>query len=737
MGPGEGSAAAAGQGGPVTVTPEGVLRDWVVIGPFPNPREQGTPDRKSFDTDYLAGIGGEARARLTPTTEVAIAGPAGESVRLAAKSVKLAGPVLDFVEHYKDSDHKLAYAYTEVAASRDGEVLFLVGSDDGAKVWVNGKKVFEVLPPTGRPLTPKQDRLKVKLRKGANGILVKVENGLGQWSLSLEAYGTAAAREIEARQELERRTREFQDQAVVPAPTFPGYVFHVSEGFPRLIWRDADRVRELAGDIPLKVRWFDGDLNEVKAPTKPGRYAAFVQGKLRDGTPVKRAMTFLCLPDDANYQWADYGLHPPYPGAPIDATVWKERAATIDQWAGGLFRESLASTGAGAMLLAWLYELKPGGSASDPMESPEVANDELHLRLKLKLAGLGDKVRPLELPAARAGAPAAELRAGTPAEAGVKPDAKRKIDAACRKWAEDSREPFTVLVARNGVLVTHEAFGKGADGAPLGLDFRNEVASITKALTGMLFSQFVDQDLVAIDDPVGRVLPGFPTTGKRALTFRHLFTHTSGLEGHGNWGGIHNPYLDNIILDGLPALHPGETHNYNGMGYDLAGKAMETLTGKSVARLMHDDLFVPLGLGDVPPVEDLAYGARLTAHDLGVLAQWLANRGSYGDKRFISEETFAELLPEHLSRYWPAISVDWGIGVTPYTERKTGAPANSTDPADLLFGEHVIGHGSATSCILRVALDKNLVVVQVRRAAGQRYDEHLHAFLEAVAESLM
>jgi len=329
------------------------------------------------------------------------------------------------------------------------------------------------------------------------------------------------------------------------------------------------------------------------------------------------------------------------------------------------------------------------------------------------------------------------LHAGTAAEAGVKPDAKEKIDAACRKWAEDSGEPLTVLVARNDVIVTHEAFGTTSDGAPLGLDFRNEVASITKTLTGMLFSRFVDQGLVGIDDPVGKYLPGFPTKGKRALTFRHLFTHTSGLQGHGNWGGIHNAYLDNVILNGLPALRPGETHVYNGMGYDLAGKAMETIAGKSVARLMNDDLFVPLGLRDVPPVADLAYGARLTAYDVGVLAQWLANRGSYGDKQFISEETFEKLLPEPLSKYWPAIGVDWGIGVVPYTERRAEASSTSKDPADLLLGERVIGHGSATSCVLRVALDKNLVVVMVRRAAGPRYDEHLKEFLAAVTDSMV
>jgi CubicO group peptidase (beta-lactamase class C family) len=164
---------------------------------------------------------------------------------------------------------------------------------------------------------------------------------------------------------------------------------------------------------------------------------------------------------------------------------------------------------------------------------------------------------------------------------------------------------------------------------------------------------------------------------------------------------------------------------------------METITGKSVARLTYEDLFAPLGLWDVPPVADLAFGARLTAYELGVLAQWLANHGSYGDKQFISEETFRKLLPEPLSKYWPAIGVEWGIGIVPYAERRAGASPTSKDPADLLLGEHVIGHGSATSCVLRVALDKDLVVVMVRRTAGERYDEHLREVLIAITDSLL
>jgi CubicO group peptidase (beta-lactamase class C family) len=63
---------------------------------------------------------------------------------------------------------------------------------------------------------------------------------------------------------------------------------------------------------------------------------------------------------------------------------------------------------------------------------------------------------------------------------------------------------------------------------------RYPLASITKAVSGLLFAQFIDQGLIHPDDPVGKFLPDFPTTGEGVLTLRHCFTHTSGFEGHGH-----------------------------------------------------------------------------------------------------------------------------------------------------------------------------------------------------------
>lgn len=706
----------------------GPVTEWIIIGPFDNPeRDKDSSDHGAFDVDYLKPIGGETRARIQPGTRVGGA---------EAKRVKLTGRVLDFKAHYPDSDNKLAYAYTEFVMPSDAEVFFFLGSDDGAKVWVNGKSTFEVLIPGGRALAERQDNFTAKLRKGTNSILVKVENGAGDWALALEAFSGEAARKVEAEIKLERTLRAFQYQEITTAYEWPGYVFWMDYGGvpPRFIWRDVESVRELMGEMPLTVRWFDSDLNEVKQPDKPGRYAAYIESKMPDSTPVRRAVTVFSAPRDLD-PWTDPTLDVPYIGKPVDPKVWKERAGIVGRSAGSLYRQAMRTTQSGAIFLAAMCEAKPGGPPCTITESPEVINDDFQLALKLKLLKLDGKTRPLAPPRDRSANPAPVLREGTPEQAEVSADAKEKIDAVCREWAEESGEPFSVLVARHGVIVTHAAFGKDSDGAPLTTDFRYELASITKAISGMLFSRFIDQGYVTLDEPIGKRLPGFPVKGPKTLTYRHLFTHTSGLAGHGEWGGLHNPHLENVILNGLGYLCPGEKHMYNGMGYDLAGKAMEVMTGTSIIRLFHEGLYRPMGIPDVP-MSDMAYSAEMTSLELGMIGQWLANRGSYGNKEFISEETFRKLLPEPLGKYYPGIEQEWGIGLTPYYETKEGAPAGSRDPKDLILSEHVVGHGSATSCILRVDLDNDLVIAQVRRTSGPKYGEYLTKFLQAVADSL-
>jgi CubicO group peptidase (beta-lactamase class C family) len=260
--------------------------------------------------------------------------------------------------------------------------------------------------------------------------------------------------------------------------------------------------------------------------------------------------------------------------------------------------------------MAGLYESKPLGRRAKYVESAQSLNNDYQLALKLKLAGLQDKVHPLQPPRKRALGRATFLHEGSSAEAGMKPGTKEKIDAICKAWADDSGEPFVTLVARHGVIVTHEAFGKERTGKSVDRDYRCEVFSIAKTITGVMFSQFMDQGLIDLDDSLASVFADYPKNDPHVPTFRMGFTHVSGLIGHGTWGGVDNPWLDNVVLNGIDANEPGKVYDYSGQGYDLAAAAMQVVNGKGYVRLFTEHLFGPLGFGDVP-LTNASSGASL------------------------------------------------------------------------------------------------------------------------------
>lgn len=76
------------------------------------------------------------------------------------------------------------------------DVRLELGSDDGNKVWINGKEVFA--NPTDRPLTPGQDTVNVHLEKGTNTLMFKITQGGSYWA----AYARVRAKDGSAIQNL-------------------------------------------------------------------------------------------------------------------------------------------------------------------------------------------------------------------------------------------------------------------------------------------------------------------------------------------------------------------------------------------------------------------------------------------------------------------------------------------------------------------------------------------------------
>ena len=713
----------------------GYLRDWIIVGPFPNPlTEEPQPDGSSqlgFYKDYLHSIGGEGKAVLDTAIAIEFLDEQNTAHSVRPKLIKAGeNGLIDFEKLLARIDYQVAYAFCYLYSETDQTAAFLFGSDDGAKVWINRERVHFI--DAARGLTYRSDRFKARLHKGLNRMLVKISQWEREWAFVVEAVDQKTYAEIEAKEKAREDFNRFLNCRLIPEKINTwNYVFGPGK-FPKLQWEQPELAEKVLGKFPLTVRWFDSRLNEVSKAETTGRYAFYAEGTGPNGIHIRRAGTMYCMPWDW-MAWAERPkAHLNYiPLQNFDKKAWHEHREAIADFSGRIILLSMLNQQEGAILLSYLDEMKSTGKPVKLTDTPIIFDQDYHLALKRKILGVEDKWPALKMPQKTPGKPATILHEASEAEAGMKPGTAEKIRTVCQKWYQESREPFIVLVARHGVIFLHEAFGENPAGK-VTLETTTEMASLTKLVTGLLFAQFVDQGLIGIDDPVGKFLPDFPVSGEKALTIRHLFTHTSGLWGHEEWGGLHSPWLDNKVANILNELQVGKQHNYNGMGYDLAGKVMEMVSGKSIFRLFREHLFDPLGLNNTTLEEDLGFSCFSNAGEFARLGQLLLNKGSYGNLKFFSPATFEQLQPKPLNQFYPGINVEWGIGITWMRQSHPDAGKNGIPTDQTILSKNVIGHGSATSAILRVDLDNDLVICQTRRRGGKAYEKYLAEFLMAI-----
>ncbi len=158
------------------------IRDWLVCGPFPNPLKPGVVEYRHDETtlgfyiDYLSSAGGESS--IQPDEGLNI--DPGDGVIRIWRRYQSPEDYIDFCKVYEDNQGgKVAYAFCNLVSNEDKQVTFGVGSNDGIRVWVNGELVWDNHCP--RPAIPDEDCFNVNVKSGNNSILIKVDQGYGNW----------------------------------------------------------------------------------------------------------------------------------------------------------------------------------------------------------------------------------------------------------------------------------------------------------------------------------------------------------------------------------------------------------------------------------------------------------------------------------------------------------------------------------------------------------------------------
>ena len=175
--------------------PSGIIENWLILGPFPNPKASSDNlekiSRTGFSVDYLKTIGGESSVQISRDTEVAYLDESGNNVKVKSfEEESNRNGKIDFNHIFSENNNnlKIAYAFCWLYSEEDLKIYCYLGSDDSAKIWINGVSVYDKWLPEGRSLIREQDNFTAKLKKGLNPVLIKVENLTGEWGFLLEIY---------------------------------------------------------------------------------------------------------------------------------------------------------------------------------------------------------------------------------------------------------------------------------------------------------------------------------------------------------------------------------------------------------------------------------------------------------------------------------------------------------------------------------------------------------------------
>lgn len=147
---------------------------------------------------------------------------------------------------------------------------------------------------------------------------------------------------------------------------------------------------------------------------------------------------------------------------------------------------------------------------------------------------------------------------------------------------------------------------------------RWHIGSNTKAMTATLAGMLVEEGKLSWSATLGDLLPRDCrrcAPGVRLITLTQLLTHRSGLPANlPDWWKIGGRERDRILRAAAPSggadITPGEKYVYSNVGYAVAGRVIESITGKSWEDVMRTRLFRPLGM------EESGFGPAGKPHDI-------------------------------------------------------------------------------------------------------------------------
>src|SRR5881296_840383 len=250
---------------------------------------------------------------------------------------------------------------------------------------------------------------------------------------------------------------------------------------------------------------------------------------------------------------------------------------------------------------------------------------------------------------------------------------------------------LALAVARNGKIVKVRGYGIAnlEHDVPVTPDTVFELSSVTKQFTATAIMLLVEEGKVQLDDPVAWHLPRAPETWK-AITVRHLLTHTSGLPGDDGFKALRAAgqrvnyttaqLFDAAVKDELK-FAAGERFLYSDGGYFVLGMIIEAVSGQRYRNFLDEKFFKPLGMRSTSVIDQWRIlknrAASYTLRDgqlMNIRRVWQMELAShYGVMSTVKDLVAWDaalaagrvLAPATLAEMWTPVRLNYG-GTYPY-----------------------------------------------------------------------
>ncbi len=316
------------------------------------------------------------------------------------------------------------------------------------------------------------------------------------------------------------------------------------------------------------------------------------------------------------------------------------------------------------------------------------------------------------------------------------PEAVARIDRMFAEAYPSSGPGAAVLVVQDGKPVLRKGYGMAEIelGVPISPDMVFRVGSVTKEFTSACILKLAEEGRLALDDPLTKYLPDFPTGGRR-VTIEQLLTHTSGIRSYTDmpsWSRRMRedwtlPQLESFFSNEPFDFEPGTDWSYDNSGYVLLGAILEKITGKPYADVLEETIFRPLEMkntrygSDAPIVPKRVDG--YVKGSAGILnAPFLSMTQPYAAGAVVS-------TVDDLARWQAAL--DAGRLLSPESLRRMWTPVRLPDGRDTRYGDgwiiwnylghRVVEHGGGINGFLTANMrwpDDRLYVAVLSNCGG-------------------